>query len=368
MKISPVKLHNICESHRVDKKEVLLRLSKLPKTRYYGSKRKLLGWIYENLRHLEFTNVLDAFGGTASVSLLFNAMGKHVTFHDSLTCNEVSARVLLSDKNIIDEIEPFNKFIDSIEPLEGFIAKTFSDMYYLDEENEWLDGAVKKINNLDSNEERNLYFYCLFQACLKKRPFNLFHRANLNLRTKTGIKRSFGNLTTWNKPFGLLMKESFLDINQAIWKSDNVHTILKPDDASNLKPGYDLVYLDPPYVDLSERSDDYLRRYHFLEGLCRYDEWSSLINRTSRNYSFSNIKHIRDWQKKSTFKERLFGLIDKHKHSIVVLSYVANAYPTQEDLIKYFNSKFKRVTISSQQYNHALAKGKRMELLIIGSS
>ncbi len=46
-------------------------LSSFPKTRYYGSKRRLLDWIYHALKDLPFNSVLDGFGGTASVSLLF---------------------------------------------------------------------------------------------------------------------------------------------------------------------------------------------------------------------------------------------------------------------------------------------------------
>lgn len=42
-----------------------------PATRYYGSKRKLLDWIYSGVSGLSFETVLDAFGGTGSVSLLF---------------------------------------------------------------------------------------------------------------------------------------------------------------------------------------------------------------------------------------------------------------------------------------------------------
>ncbi|MBZ0091994.1 MAG: hypothetical protein K8F27_07210, partial [Sulfuricellaceae bacterium] len=66
-------------------------IDQFPKTRYYGSKRRLLGWIYHALKGLPFNTVLDGFGGTASVSLLFKMMGKKVTFHDGLFCNTISA-------------------------------------------------------------------------------------------------------------------------------------------------------------------------------------------------------------------------------------------------------------------------------------
>jgi adenine-specific DNA-methyltransferase len=59
-------------------------IARFPKTRYYGSKRRLLGWIYHALKDLPFNTVLDGVGGTASVSLLFKTMGKQVNFHDGL--------------------------------------------------------------------------------------------------------------------------------------------------------------------------------------------------------------------------------------------------------------------------------------------
>lgn len=78
--------------------DVASLIARFPKTRYYGSKRRLLDWIYHALKDLPFNTVLDGFGGTASVSLLFKMMGKEVTFHDGLLCNTISAYALLADE------------------------------------------------------------------------------------------------------------------------------------------------------------------------------------------------------------------------------------------------------------------------------
>lgn len=53
-----------------------------PTTRYRGSKRKILSWIWNNTKDLPFNTVLDLFGGTSVVSLLFKRMGKQVTYND----------------------------------------------------------------------------------------------------------------------------------------------------------------------------------------------------------------------------------------------------------------------------------------------
>lgn len=123
-------------------------ISSFPKTRYYGSKRRLLDWIYHALKDLPFNSVLDGFGGTSSVSLLFKMMGKEVTFHDGLLCNTIAAQALLADKLPFADIGEAHSFIDGIKPHRGFISKTFVGMYYTDKENRWLDGAATAIHQL----------------------------------------------------------------------------------------------------------------------------------------------------------------------------------------------------------------------------
>ncbi|MBL6986562.1 MAG: DNA adenine methylase [Methylobacter sp.] len=343
-------------------------IARFPKTRYYGSKRRLLGWIYYALKDLPFNTVLDGFGGTASVSLLFKAMGKQVNFHDGLLCNTISARALLADEMPFAEITEAYAFIDQIRPNNGFISKTFSGMYYTDEENRWLDGAAKAIHQVDNPIESSVYFYCLFQACLKKRPFNLFHRANLNLRLNQNVTRSFGNWVTWEKTFSDLMKGSFQDIQEAIKPAKQIINILPHGDIARLDPGYDLVYLDPPYVSQSGSNEDYLKRYHFLEGLSDYNEWYRSINQSSSIKAFKQISHISEWQNKREFRGRLFDVINKHNQSIVVLSYLAEAYPSEKEITEHFRKNFRHVHVLKKDFRYALAKDKKIELLFIGSS
>ncbi len=57
-----------------------------------------------------------------------------------------------------------------------------------DNENIWLDNIIRRINMLEGHNpqetenKRAICFNALFQASLRKRPFNLFHRKNLNIR------------------------------------------------------------------------------------------------------------------------------------------------------------------------------------------
>ncbi|AEF99784.1 DNA adenine methylase [Methylomonas methanica] len=346
--------------------EIELAISKFPRTRYYGSKRRLLSWIYHAVKDLPFNTVLDGFGGTASVSLLFKAMGKEVYYHDALLSNTISAQALLADEFPFSNINDAYHFIESIKPENGFIAETFANMYYTDEENQWLDGAAKAIHAVENPHQRSVYFYCLFQACLKKRPFNLFHRANLNLRTNKDVKRSFGNFSTWERTFQDSTKANIIDFQFISSLNNQNSKILQPSDISSLEAKYDLVYLDPPYIAKSRSSEDYLQRYHFLEGLCIYEEWGDKINTASKNNSFNSTPHLENWQSKKHFKSLLFEFILKNRESIVVLSYISDAYPTEDEIYKFFKQTFKKSIFLKKQLSHALAKNKKTELLFIG--
>lgn len=348
--------------------DIELAISRFPKTRYYGSKRRLLDWIYQAVKDLPFNTVLDGFGGTASVSLLFKAMGKQVYYHDALLCNTISAQALLADELPFSDPAEAHEFIDGIKPKNGFIAKTFSGMYFTDDENRWLDGAAEAIHAVNNPLQRSVYLYCLFQACLKKRPFNLFHRANLNLRLNQNVTRSFGNWVTWERAFTDLMKESLKDlINIQPYQSSKT-TILPAGNISRLDNDYDLVYLDPPYVGKTKTGDDYLRRYHFLEGLVAYEEWGKNINSTSPSKTFQSIEHLTKWQSKKDFRDLLFDTIKKHNKSIVVLSYITDGYPDEEDISAFFRTTFRINYVLRKGFCHALAKERKVELLFIGKN
>ena len=259
-----------------------------PKTRYYGSKRKLLPWIYDCIGGLEFETVLDAFGGTGSVSLLLKSMGKDVTYHDGFKFNEDVGRTILSNEVALTRKEVVS-FISNIQPTSQTISKLFAGVYYTASENLWLDGFALQLNNTKlSRSAIALLRYLLYQACLKKRPFNLFHRANLHLRTSRNVSRSFGNHATWKRSFRHHMLEAYDELTQCPG-SRRSFKILPSGNAATLEAGYDLVYLDPPYLSLEQRynRDDYWRRYHFLEGLAQYQNWHERID------PLSNIRLLR---------------------------------------------------------------------------
>ena len=339
-----------------------------PKTRYYGSKRRLLGWIYSKLKNLKFETVLDAFGGTASVSQLFCAMQKKVYYHDAFNFNFDVATTLLSPDVALTKTELI-KCLSDIKPLNSLISLDFKGVFYTDDENAWLDGFMTEINSSDlSNQVSSLLRYLVYQACLKKRPFNLFHRANLNLRTNRNVKRSFGNSTTWENSFVNHMIQTYDELLYSRTQIYPEATVLPANNAIEIPNGFDLVYLDPPYVSLDRQnnSDDYWKKYHFLEGLSSYKNWEEKIDPKSIIRMMPTPQHFLVWSRNATFKEALFDLISLHSSSIVILSYVKNAYPSENDIREYFESLFSEVYIHSIEHSHALSNSPKIELLYIG--
>ena len=149
------------------------QIQKFPTTRYYGSKKRLLPWIYENTKDLEFNSVLDAFGGTASTSLLFQAMGKKVTFNDGLKCNQIMATALLPNNKELLIQKEFEEFIREVTPNKGFISHTFHNDYFTEEENQWLDGIALKIHSLTC-EKLNLYTSIAYSKLASKKDLSIY--------------------------------------------------------------------------------------------------------------------------------------------------------------------------------------------------
>ncbi|VBW55421.1 Adenine-specific DNA methylase [Burkholderia pseudomallei] len=347
-------------SHRTEAKHG----SDFPSTRYYGSKKKQLEWLREEFVRIKGNTILDAFGGTGAVSHLWRSLGWEVTYNDVFAFNTISARAIFSDSTRLHPESAVCEFLHEVKPVNGFISRTFDGLYFLPDENAWLDGLLGKLEEQDE-AFRFLVLHCLFQACLQKRPFNLFHRANLHLRLSGGVVK-FGNRTTWARPFAQLMLTAYREV--ARMQSSAMYLpvqVARPGPADAVPGNYDAVYIDPPYFHRARKTESYLQRYHFLEGLARYGEWPHLIDPQS---PIGQIREgtVPEWASKKDFRKNLVGLIEKHKKSQVILSYVSDEFPSESDLIEIFRNNFDNVRVSRRSFSRALSKKKFFEILISG--
>lgn len=334
-----------------------------PKTRYQGSKYKLRDWIKNNIKDLKYETVIDAFSGTSSIGYIFKELNKTVYSNDFLHFNyEISKALIENSQEKINE-EDITKILSKKDGFKyfNFIEETFKDIYYTNEENIWLDIISQNIFNLDNKYKQSMLYWALYQSCLAKRPYNLFHRKNLYVRT-ANVKRNFGNKTTWDKPFEEHFRKFVKEINSAIFNNK------KPNkayccDIFDLNIEADLVYIDTPYIPSNGTLTLYSEFYHFLEGLTDYPNWKNNIDFNSKNKKFKKIYSI--WEDKNNILSAFEKLIEKFKKSTLIISYRDDGIPSINEIINILLSKNKKVRIETIKYKYVLSKKESKEVLII---
>jgi adenine-specific DNA-methyltransferase len=350
---------------------------KFPITRYQGSKRKILSWIYDEIKDLEFNTVLDACGGSGSVSYLFKKMGKRVTYNDKLKFNYTIGKALIQNQQVKFLEEDYQNLFNWIQEndVDDFITNTFRGVYYPTRENRWLDGmnhGILNMNHYHGQEldfKKSIAYYALFQACIIKRPFNLFHRKNLNIRTRD-VERNFGNKVTWEKPFRQHFR-AFIDEANSIVFNSGVECFATNQSIFEIENNYDLVYIDPPYIPAKgmNETSNYLKCYHFLEGLANYDEWSDLIDFDSINLRFKNANEQNEFRRENII-ETFDSIFSRFRDSIIVFSYKEGGSPSIQTLVRLMRKYKTNVRRVSMHYTYALNRqnddAKNREVLIIG--
>lgn len=257
--------------------------NQFPSTRYQGSKAKFVDWIWHEIASIPFQTALDAFGGTGSVAYKLKDNGKSVTYNDILPFNSIIGKAILENSSTVlaeDDVDYLLKEHSGI-AYPSFIEDNFKNVYYTDEENHWLDVIRYNITTIDDEYKKAVAWFALFQACIIKRPYNLFHRKNLYVRLKD-VKRSFGNKKTWDTPFETHFRTFVEEANNAVfWNGTDCRSLNM--DALDIVNRYDLVYIDTPYINEKGIGVDYADFYHFLNGLVFYDDWNNMIDYNSKH-------------------------------------------------------------------------------------
>ncbi|XPV69082.1 MAG: DNA adenine methylase [Halarcobacter sp.] len=312
-------------------------MNKLPITRYYGSKRKIINiiWKYIENENINFDSVLDLFGGTGTFAYKAKLEGKRVVYNDIFKFNSFIGKALIENNSHQITNEEIN-FIITKQPnfeYNYYITENYQGIYYLDDENRLIDIIVQNINQLKNDKSKYLAWYALFQSCLIKRPFNTFHRKNLNLRTND-VKRKFGNKITWEKNIVELFKKFCSEVNNYIFSNNRKNTSVNYS-ALACKSNVDLVYIDPPYVSEKGSHVDYHSRYHFLEALVNYDTFKNHINFDKLNKEV-NIGKSLEFESKNTIYTDIEKIIKKYKNKIIVFSYRNKGIPSPHELKELF--------------------------------
>ena len=338
--------------------------SVFPSTRYQGSKLKIVDWIWENIKDIQFHTTLDAFGGTGCVTYMFKQKGKQVTYNDALKFNWYIGLALIENDSIKLSPDDVDFLLTKHKEIKypTFVYDTFKDIYFTDEENQWIDTVVTNIGQLKNLYKRALAYYALFQSCIIKRPFNLFHRKNLYLRFSK-VERNFGNKTTWDTPFEMHFKKFVTEANQAVFSNCLQNKAINLD-VFDIEGDFDLVYIDTPYISKKGVGVDYFGFYHFLEGLVGYSEWGKMIDYRTKHKKLRGDKD--PWIDKNRIYSAFERLIKKFADSVLVISYRSDGIPSVRELInllKKYKSDVEELT--RKNYKYVLSNSDSEDVLLI---
>jgi len=340
-----------------------------PSTRYQGSKRKLLPFLHEACKAYQFSSVLDLYSGTGSVSLMFRHMGKIVSSNDYMLYNWTTAKVLLNATNewLADQrIESLiEKAFETNSGAQNLVSENFSGIYFPAEENEQIDCFCANLKEF-SPRQAELLTYLMGQAMLMKRPYNLFHRANLEMRMKD-VPRSFGNAKTWETSFPKHMSK----LANNLLKCDFIGPVgaaycKNTSDVSDIPVDPDLIYLDPPYLNKSSVAVDYSAFYHFLDGLVNY----SLFSQGNEKYPHKPIalKPSR-WRTAEGGLAEIGAILSRWPTARIAISYRGDGRPSIADLKAVLDQAGYAINEhTAVDYKYALSKNfDATEDLIIGT-
>lgn len=332
----------------------------LPKTRFQGSKRKLAGHLSRVLDGLRRGLALDLYSGSGSVTLLLRLLGFQVISNDYLRFANNTAKVFLTMTPERLRSVDWQRHLDELllyADLHGppLVHDNFADVFFTPDENLQIDRFCQNVCSR-SEFERAVLTYAVGQALLMKRPYNLFHRANLYMRLQD-VKRSFGNATTWAKPIATLALKAIRELKAVPVPEPSDTNLAVSVNTSCLEPlrhyEPDVIYADPPYISGTGQVIDYADFYHFLEGLIDYP----LMSAGDASLAHKPIVRMGNrWSSASSALCEIREISQTWPRATIVMSYRDDGQPTIGELEGLFRSDGRDVTVSHmEKYKYALS-------------
>jgi len=321
----------------INTKEELLE--NFPGTRYMGSKYKLLPFLWNSIKHLKFETALDAFSGSGCVSYLLKKKGIEVYSNDFMSFSANLTKALVENPGVILKKEDLAVLLKPNRKAGHFIAETFAGLYFSDEDNRFLDNLRANIELLNDPYKKSLGLAAIIRACMKKRPRGIF--------TYVGERYDDGR-----RDLKLSLREHFIEnvesFNNAVFDNTRKNKSFNSN-IFELEQSADLVYFDPPYL-TSKSDNDYIRRYHFVEGL--FKNWEGLdIDYGTKTKKFK--KYASPFDSKNTVNDALDMLFAKYRNSILVVSYSSNSIPAKNQMIRLLKKYKKEVILEQIDYQYS---------------
>ncbi|MFI7165297.1 DNA adenine methylase [Rhodococcus erythropolis] len=296
-----------------------------------GSKYKLVPHLASTFAELGGQTALDAFSGSGVVSYLLKSMGYEVTSNDFMNFPSVIATATTVNNSQKLTVADIDRICGPSADDRDFIQQTFDGLYFDQTDREFLDSAWSHIDTM-VGYKRSVAISALVLSAARRQPRGVF---------------TFTDASRYNdgrRDLTLTLQEHFrehaVSYNRAVFTNGLRHRAFVGD-VYDLPTGYDVVYLDPPYA--PPRDDaDYMKRYHFLEGLSVY--WLDQV--IMQNTLTKKIeKKYTPFAYKRTVEEAMRNLFKKFSESTIVLSYSSNAVPDKDTIVALLREVKDDVTV-----------------------
>lgn len=326
-----------------------------------------MGSKYQLLPHLErvFAGVggataVDAFSGSGVVSYLLKAQGFEVTSNDFMHFASTVASATVA--NSMQRLDP-----EAVELICGpaaddrdFIRSTFDGIFFTPEDLTFLDSAWSHIDLLDGYQ-RDLAIAALILSAARKQPRGVF--------SFTGPNRYADGRRDLRLSLREHFREAVMDYNATVFDPGTHNTAVYGDVFDLERTAPDIVYLDPPYA--PPRDDaDYMKRYHFLEGLSRYWRDVTIMQETKTK---KIEKLYTPFAYKRTIEDALLRTFEHFNGAgAIVLSYSSNALPGADRITQLLSQVKPHVEVQSIDHRYsfgthaAAARRTAREYLFVG--
>lgn len=326
---------------RIEPPPLNKQVKKYPPTRYMGSKQNILPYLWQVASKSDFESVLDLFSGSGVVSYMFKAYGKQVFSNDFMAMGATFACAMVENNQVKLSNDDVDRLLDRSVETDHLVSNRFKKLYFRDDENHLIDCIRTNIKKIKCKYKRAIAMTALIRAAMKKRPRGIF--------TYIGERYNDGR-----RDLKLSFQDQFIQavkvVNQAVFNNGK-ENLSRQGDAITVHWKPDMVYMDPPYF--SPFSDnDYVRRYHFVEGLAC--DWKGVeIQEHTKTKKFKSYP--------SPFSSRIGAhdafdkLFNNFKDSILLISYSSNSLPTKEEMLSLMSKYKEHVEVISIDYRYSFA-------------
>lgn len=324
------------------------QLAKYPSTRFMGAKSKLTSIIDEVSRRFDYDKAVDLFSGSGIVGYLFKTQGRSVVCNDYMTMCSTFARAMIENNSTTLPLEVAEDLLKHKRRNNRFVAKNFAGLYFSESDNDLIDDLRVNIGNLRDEYQRAIAMTALIRACLKKRPRGVF--------TYTGDRYNDGR-----KDLQKTLRQHFLEavnaVNNAVFDNGKNNRAINGNALDYCAEEPSLVYIDPPYY--SPYSDnEYVRRYHFVEGLAR--DWNGVeIQYETKTHKFKS--YPTPFSTRTGATEAFNYLFERLVDCTLIVSYSSNSLPSKEEMTQIMSRYKRHVEVIPIDYKYSFGNQRDAE-------